>query len=82
MHLAQAFQHREDSVMSEDKTIVNAESDTVWLRLAAGKTVTITAGAMKGLVGTVVDHRAHGRILMRIDAGVCVEIDQYCVKAI
>ena len=66
--------------MSENTRISNAESGTVWPWLVSEETVRIAAGAMKGLVGTVVDHRANGRILMRINAGVCVEIDQDCLK--
>ena len=67
--------------MSDNTRIGNAESDTAWLRFAAGQTVRIAAGAMIGLVGTAVDHRTIGRILVQIDAGVYVEIDQYCLEA-
>ena len=69
------------AVSRSDTRIGNAESDTVCLRFAAGQSVRIAAGAMKGLVGTVVDHRTIGRILVQIDAGICVEIHQYCLEA-
>ena len=68
--------------MSEHARFDNVESDTVCLRFVAGQTVRIAGGAMKGLVGTVVDHRTIGRILVQIDAGICVEIHQYCLDAI
>jgi hypothetical protein len=67
--------------MSAHTRIDNVESDTVCLRFVAGQTVQMSAGAMRGLVGTVVDHRTIGRILVQIDAGICVEIHQYCVDA-
>ena len=68
--------------MSEYTHFGNGESDTVCLRLAAGQTVRIVAGAMKGLVGRVVDQRTIGQILVQVDIGVCVEIHQYCLDVI
>ena len=49
--------------------------------LIAGQPLRITAGLLKGVKGEFVKRRLGGVILIRVDAGVYVEISQFAAMA-
>ncbi len=63
-----------------DTHIGRTESDTVCLSVEPGQRVRIIAGALSGAEAVVVQQRTHGRILVRIQRGVYVEIQQFCLE--
>lgn len=65
-----------------DTQIGRADNDTMCLGLTPGQHVRITAGLMSGAEATVVQHRPQGRVLVRLQPGVYVEILQYCLETI
>ena len=68
------------TVSHSDTRIGSLETDTVCLRFVKGERVRIAAGSLKGLEGTVLEHRAVGRILVQILPGVCVEVSQLTLE--
>ena len=65
-----------------DTHIGRAESDTICLGVAPGQHVRISAGLMEGSEAIVVQQRTHGRVLVRLQHGVYVEIHQFCLEKI
>ena len=59
-----------------------AESDTICLGVAPGQRVRIAAGSMEGSEAVVIVQRTRGRVLVRLQEGVYVEIQQYCLEKI
>jgi hypothetical protein len=65
-----------------DTHIGRADNDTMCLGFAPGQHVRIAAGLMSGAEATVIQQRPQGRILVRLQPGVYVEILQYCLEKI
>ncbi len=65
-----------------DTHIGRAETDTVCLSVKPGQRVRIVAGLLEGCEAIVVQQRSHGRILVRVQQGVFVEIHQFCLEKI
>jgi hypothetical protein len=65
-----------------DTQIGRADSDTMCLGVSPGQRVRISAGLMEGSEATVVQQRTQGRVLVRLQHGVYVEIYQYCLEKI
>ncbi len=65
-----------------DTQIGIADSDTMCLRFAKGQRVRITAGALKGTEGIVIESRPVGRALVRLGDGLFVEIHQFCLQSV
>ncbi len=65
-----------------DTHIGRADSDTMCLGVSPGQRVRISAGLMEGSEATVVQQRTQGRVLVRLQHGVYVEIYQYCLEKI
>lgn len=65
-----------------DTHIGSADGDTLCLRISPGQRVRITAGLLEGSEAVVVQQRTHGRILVRVQQGVYVEIHQFCLEKI
>ncbi len=65
-----------------DTHIGRAESDTVCLSVTPGQRVRIMAGLLEGSEAIVVQQRTHGRVLVRVQQGVYVEIQQFCLEKI
>ncbi len=65
-----------------DTQIGRAESDTVCLGLTSGQAVRVSAGLMEGFDAVVVQQRSRGRVLVRLEPGVFVEIHQFCLEVI
>ena len=65
-----------------DTHIGRAESDTVCLSVTAGQRVRIVAGLLEGSEAIVIQQRTHGRVLVRVQQGVYVEIQQFCLEKI
>ena len=65
-----------------DTRIGSAEGDTLCLRISPGQRVRINAGLMEGSEAVVVQQRTHGRVLVRVQHGVYVEISQFCLEKI
>ena len=60
----------------------NGDSDTMCQRFSLGERARIAVGNMEGLEGTVSGNRSGGRILLRLNVGVFVEIHQYVLEKI
>ena len=65
-----------------DTRIGSTEGDTVSISVSPGQRVRISAGLMKGAEATVVQHRTNGRVLVRLQRGVFVEIHPFCLEKI
>ncbi len=65
-----------------DTQIGRAENDTVCLSVAPGQRVRIIVGVLEGSEAIVVQQRSHGRVLVRVQQGVYVEIQQFCLEKI
>lgn len=65
-----------------DTHIGRADNDTMCLGFSPGQHVRVTAGLMSGAVATVIQQRPQGRVLIRLQPGVYVEILQYCLEGI
>ncbi len=65
-----------------DTHIGRADSDTVCLSVKSGQLVRIVAGPLEGSDAIVVQSRTHGRVLVRVQQGVYVEIHQFCLEKI
>jgi hypothetical protein len=65
-----------------DTHIGRADGDTMCLGVSPGQRVRISAGLMEGSVATVIQQRSQGRVLVRLQQGVYVEIYQYCLEKI
>jgi len=65
-----------------DTHIGRADHDTVCLSVSPGQRVRIIAGLLEGSEAIVVKQRSHGRILVRMQQGVYVEIQQFCLEKI
>jgi transcription antitermination factor NusG len=65
-----------------DTHIGRAESDTVCLGFSPGQSVRISVGLMEGFEAVVVQQRMRGRVLVRLEPGVFVEIHQFCLEKI
>ena len=66
---------------NESDTWIGSEgSDTVCIQVLPGQRVRISAGLMEGSEAVVVEQRTHGRVLVRMEHGVYVEIHQFCLE--
>ena len=65
-----------------DTQIGRADNDTMCLGVSPGQRVRISAGLMEGSEAIVVQQRTQGRVLVRLQHGVYVEIYQYCLEKI
>lgn len=65
-----------------DTHIGRAGGDTVCLSVSPGQRVRIVAGLLEGSEAIVVRQRTHGRVLVRVQQGVYVEIQQFCLEKI
>ena len=65
-----------------DTHIGRADGDTVCLSVSPGQRVRIIAGLLEGSEAIVVKQRTHGRVLVRVQQGVYVEIQQFCLEKI
>jgi hypothetical protein len=65
-----------------DTHIGRADGDTVCLSVSPGQRVRIVAGLLQGSEATVVKQRARGRVLVCVQHGVYVEIQQFCLEKI
>ncbi len=65
-----------------DTHIGRADGDTVCLSVSPGQRVRIVAGPLEGSNAIVVQSRTHGRVLVRVQQGVYVEIHQFCLEKI
>ncbi len=65
-----------------DTRIGSLGTDTVCLRFRKGDRARIAAGSLKGLEGVVLEHRAVGRILLRVFPGVCIEVNQLTLEPV
>jgi hypothetical protein len=63
-----------------DTWIGSSDGDTMCLQVSPGQRVVISAGLMEGSEAVVVQQRSHGRVLVRLEQGVFVEIHQYCLE--
>jgi hypothetical protein len=83
-------EQRNRSKLEENSTMANgsdthigrAESDTICVGVSPGQCVRIVAGLMEGSQAIVVQQRSQGRVLVRLQQGVYVEIQQYCLEKI
>ncbi|MGM0490878.1 MAG: hypothetical protein ACQESR_29490, partial [Planctomycetota bacterium] len=58
------------------------DGDTICLRVSPGQGVRIIAGLLEGSEAIVVKQRAHGRVLVRMQEGVYVELHQFCLEKV
>lgn len=65
-----------------DTHIGRPDGDTICLRVSPGQHVRVIAGLLEGSEATVVKQRAQGRVLIRVQRGVYVEIQQFCLEKI
>lgn len=65
-----------------DTRIGNTESDTVSLGITRGLRVRVCAGELEGLEGTVVERRPGGKILIRVQHAIYIEIARFYLKAV
>ena len=65
----------------EDTRLRSADSDTVCLQWSAGQRVRIATGSMEGLEGTIIEQRTAGRVLVRLQGSVYVELHNYCLES-
>ncbi len=65
-----------------DTHIGRADGDTVCLSVSPGQRVRIVTGPLEGSSAIVVQPRTHGRVLVRVQQGVYVEIHQFCLEKI
>jgi hypothetical protein len=65
-----------------DTWIGSSDGDTRCFQVSPGQRVSISAGLMEGSEAVVVEQRTHGRVLVRLEQGVFVEIHQYCLEQI
>ncbi|MFV1967621.1 MAG: hypothetical protein ACC628_19505 [Pirellulaceae bacterium] len=71
----------EVNMNSSDTQIATMDSDTVALGITFGLAVRIGGGELEGLSGTLIAQRSSGRLLVRLEHGVYVEIDRYLLEA-
>lgn len=64
-----------------DTRIGKADTDTSLIQFSSGQVVRIAAGPMEGWSGTVVAQRSGGRILLLLEGGVFLEIDQFLIES-
>lgn len=69
-------------VDGSDTHIGRAESDTLCLSLARGQRVQVVAGPLEGTRAVVVKQQSNGRVIVRIDQGLYLEIQQYCLEKV
>ncbi len=67
---------------ASDTHIGRAGGDTVCLSVAPGQRVRVVAGLLDGSEAVVVRQRTNGRVLVRVQEGVYVEIQQFCLEKI
>ena len=65
-----------------DTHIGRGGGDTVCVGISPGQCVRIAAGLMQGSQAIVVQQRSEGRVLVRLQQGVYVEIQQFCLEKI
>lgn len=65
-----------------DTHIGHPDGDTICLRVSPGQDVRIIAGLLEGSRAVVVKQRDHGRVLVRMQEGVYVELHQFCLEKI
>lgn len=65
-----------------DTHIGHGDGDTVCLSVSSGQRVRIIAGVLEGTEAVVVNQRTPGRVLVRVQHGVYVEIQQFCLEKI
>ena len=65
---------------NSDTQVGRAELDTFCLRVDPGQRVKITAGILQGSEAVVVRQRTAGRVLVRLQRGVYVEVHQFCLE--
>jgi len=69
-------------VSGSDTHIGRATGDTVCLGVKPGQNVRISAGLMVGSEAIVVQQRSQGRVLVRLQQGVYIEIQQFCLEKV
>lgn len=65
-----------------DTHIGRVDNDTLCLSISPGDSVRVSAGMMQGIEATAVQQRTHGRVLVRVERGLYVEIHQFCLEKI
>ncbi len=63
-----------------DTQIGQFDGDTVCLKFVKGQRVRVATGSLKGLEGTVLEHRSVGRVLVQLQPGVCIEVGQLTLE--
>jgi len=63
-----------------DTQVGKADLDTFCLRVEPGQQVQISAGILQGTRAVVVESRTGGRVLVRLQPGVYVEVHQFCLE--
>lgn len=69
-------------VDGSDTHIGRAESDTLCISVARGQRVRIVAGPLEGTQAVVVKPQSNGRVIVRVDQGLYLEIQQYCLEKV
>lgn len=69
-------------IRESDTDIGQADSDMMCLDVSAGQRVRISVGLMEGLEAIVIRHLSSGRVLLRLQPGVYVEVLQDCLEAL
>ena len=68
---------------SSDTAIHRGESETTHLKFVVkGQRVRIGVGPLAGCLGTVVERRSRGRVLVRLDHGVYVLIQNFVLEGL
>lgn len=65
-----------------DTQIGRAERDTVCLGFSPGQFVRVSVGQMEGMEAVVVQQRNFGRVLIRLQRGVFLEVHQFCLESV
>ena len=63
-----------------DTHIGLADSDTMCLGVSAGQRVRVSAGLLERAEAIVIQQRSQGRVLVRLQQGVYIDIYQYCLE--
>ncbi len=65
-----------------DTQIGRGAGDTVCRGFVPGQPVRIAVGRMEGIEAVVVQQRMRGRVLLRLQRGIFVEVHQFCLETI
>ena len=67
-------------IRESDTDVGLADSDTMCLGVSTAQRVRISAGLMEGLEAVVIRRLSSGRVLLRLQPGVCVVVLQCCLE--